>query len=111
MPLDSTGTFRHNHESAAFHSRAAGKSIDTPKDDAEVKDGNGEDHVEIHSHGDGTFHTMHKGEKVDHESHKDALMHAAQMHGGDFQIEEANEGEPEPESEVSGKGKGLDDLY
>jgi hypothetical protein len=78
MPIDSTGAFRHNHESAAMHSEAAGKKYN-PDGDQGHEDSNG-DQVEIHSHGDGTFHTMHQGEREEHETHGHALIHAAKVH-------------------------------
>lgn len=74
MPLDGSGQYRHNDEVAQFHSKAQGK----PHPMQEQKGGG--EHVEIHSHGDGSFHTMHKGEKVEHATHGEALMHAAKMH-------------------------------
>lgn len=80
MPLDATGTYRNNHEQAAFHSKAAGKEYKAdakPKEQGEEGEG---DHVEIHSHGDGTFHTMHGGEKMEHPTHGHALIHAANAH-------------------------------
>ena len=76
-PLDSQGQYRPNHEQAAFHSKAAGKEY---KPEGEKKEEGEGDHVEIHSHGDGTFHTMHQGEQVDHETHGHALIHAAKVH-------------------------------
>jgi len=76
MPLDAMGNFRHNHESAQMHSKAAGKEY-MPEAKGEEEGG---DHVEIHSHGDGTFHTIHKGEQVEHETHGHALIHAAKVH-------------------------------
>lgn len=76
MPLDATGSFRHNDESAQFHSKAAGKEM--PKKPTEKPEGG--EHVEIHPHGDGTFHTMHGGEQVEHPSHGHALIHAAKVH-------------------------------
>lgn len=77
MPMDAQGNFRHNHESAKMHSEAAGKKYESAtKSEPEA----GGDHVEIHPHGDGTFHTMHHGEKVDHETHGHALIHAAKIH-------------------------------
>lgn len=78
-PLDSQGVFRHNDESAAFHSKAAGKEM--PKKEA-PKEGGG-DHIEIHSNGDGTFHTMHRGETMEHPTHGHALIHAARIHAED----------------------------
>lgn len=78
MPLDAGGTYRHNHESAKMHSEADGKKYEMGKDQGHEDEGNGE-HVEIHSHGDGSFHTEHKGEKVEHESHGHALIHAAKL--------------------------------
>lgn len=80
MPLDASGTYRHNHESAQMHSKAAGKeykTADTGKDQGHEDDGNS---VSIHSHGDGTYHTEHGGEKVEHPSHGHALIHAAKAH-------------------------------
>lgn len=77
MPLDATGTYRHNDESAQFHSKAAGKEM--PKKPGAEHQSGGE-HVEIHPHGDGTFHTMHKGEKMEHPTHGHALIHAAKLH-------------------------------
>lgn len=75
MPVDGTGKFRHNDEVAQFHSKAAGKPMQGEKEQSE--------HVEIHPHGDGTFHTIHKGEQVEHETHGHALMHAAKVHAGE----------------------------
>jgi hypothetical protein len=76
MPLDATGQYRHNDEAAMMHSKAAGKEY-KPQGAKEESSG---DHVEIHAHGDGTFHTMHKGEKMDHPTHGHALIHAAKLH-------------------------------
>ena len=78
MPMDATGSYRHNHESAQMHSEAAGKKYNTGGDHAD--EDNSGDHVEIHSHGDGTFHTLHQGEKVEHPTHGHALIHAAAVH-------------------------------
>jgi hypothetical protein len=78
MPLDATGTYRHNDESAAFHSKAAGK--EQPKKESAPKEGEGADHVEIHKGEGGAFHTIHGGEKVDHPTHGHALIHAAKIH-------------------------------
>lgn len=75
MPLDATGSFRHNHESAQMHSKAAGKSYGDEK--PEESQG---DHVEIHPKGDGTFKTVHQGEEMDHPTHGHALIHAAKVH-------------------------------
>lgn len=74
-PLDSTGTYRNNHEQAQMHSKAAGKEY-KPEGEAEQTG----DHVEIHSHGDGSFHTMHAGVKMEHPTHGHALIHAAKLH-------------------------------
>ena len=107
MPMDSEGQYRHNHESAAMHSKQAGKEY---KPEGE-KPAEGEgDHVEIHPHGDGTFHTMHQGEQVEHATHGHALIHAAKVHaeeghkhfmahhdGGEMHTHSVKDGE-EPES-------------
>lgn len=78
MPLDAGGNFRHNHESAKFHSESEGKKYQPDgKQENDEDDGEG---ISIHKHGDGTFHTMHKGEKVEHETHGHALIHAAKVH-------------------------------
>lgn len=78
MPLDGMGNYRHNHEAAAMHSKAAGKEYN-PGGESEHEEGDGE-HVEIHSHGDGTFHTIHQGQREEHETHGHALIHAAKVH-------------------------------
>jgi hypothetical protein len=78
MPLDASGQYRHNDESAAMHSKAQGKEY-KPGGEAKKPEG-ASDHVEIHAHGDGTFHTMHQGVKMDHPTHGHALIHAAKLH-------------------------------
>lgn len=80
MPMDATGQYRANHEQAAMHSQAAGKKYQP--DGEKESEGSG-DHVEIHAHGDGTFHTMHAGAKMDHPTHGHALIHAAKLHAED----------------------------
>lgn len=77
MPLDASGTYRHNHESAAMHSQAEGKEYKPEKDP--MNENSGDAH-ELHDHGDGTFHTVHQGEKVEHESLGHALIHMAGKH-------------------------------
>ena len=80
MPLDASGTYRHNHESAAMHSQAAGKEYKPEKESMNAESG---DAHELHDHGDGTFHTVHQGEKVEHESLGHALIHMASKHAED----------------------------
>jgi|HubBroStandDraft_1064217.scaffolds.fasta_scaffold268357_2 hypothetical protein len=123
-PLDGTGQFRHNDESAAFHSKAAGK--EQPKKAEVPKEGEGGEHVEIHPHGDGSFHTMHQGEKMDHPTHGHALIHAAKVHaeeghkhfhahhdGGEMHTHSASS-EQEPESrdgqEMEGAHQHMDEA-
>lgn len=78
MPLDAGGTFRHNHESAAMHSKADGKEY---KPEGKPDPENGGEHTEVHNHGDGTFHTVHGGEQVDHESIGHMHAHLSKIHG------------------------------
>ena len=75
MPLDSTGNYRHNTESAIMHSKAAGKTME---EKPEAPEG---EHTEVHNHGDGTFHTVHGGEEVQHESIGHMHAHLSQIHG------------------------------
>ena len=84
MPLDSTGAFRHNHEAAAMHSQAAGKSY-TPKAASKNEDdGAAGDHTQVHDHGDGTFHTVHPEHgEVQHESIGHMHAHLSKIHGED----------------------------
>jgi hypothetical protein len=83
MPLDSQGQFRHNHESADMHSKAAGKSY-TPKAKEPMEDDGAKDGAtEVHNHGDGTFHTVHEGEKTEHESIGHMHAHLSKIHGED----------------------------
>lgn len=79
MPLDATGAYRHNHEAAQMHSKAAGKSYM----DKEPKDGESTtDHTQLHDHGDGTFHTVHpEAGEVQHESIGHMHAHLSKMHG------------------------------
>ncbi len=78
-PLDATGAFRHNHESANMHSEAAGKKYEPGE-----KGGKEEatDHTQVHAHGDGTFHTVdpEHGE-VQHESIGHMHAHLSKVHG------------------------------
>lgn len=78
MPIDATGQFRHNHESAQMHSQAAGKKYAAPGTPAEGEDGA---HTEVHNHHDGTFHTIHNGERVEHESIGHMQAHLSKIHG------------------------------
>ncbi len=80
MPMDATGQYRMNHEQAKMHSESAGKKYEPdgkPKGEEET-DG---EHTEVHNHGDGTFHTVHGGEKVDHESIGHMHAHLSKIHG------------------------------
>jgi hypothetical protein len=103
MPLDAQGNFRHNHEAAQMHSQAAGKSYG----EKETKPEGDSEHVEIHPHGDGTFHTMHKGEQVEHESHGHALIHAAKVHAeeGHKHFHAHHDGESMKSHSVEGGGE------
>lgn len=76
MPLDSTGTYRHNHESASMHSKAAGKPMQAPEAKEDESTG---DATEIHDHGDGTFHT--EPGNVQHESIGHLHAHISATHG------------------------------
>jgi hypothetical protein len=79
MPLDATGEYRHNHESAKMHSEQAGKKYNAePKEE----EGEGGEHTEVHPHGDGTFHTVdpEHGE-VQHESIGHMHAHLSKIHG------------------------------
>lgn len=78
MPLDATGTFRHNHEAAQMHSQAAGKSYNAP---AKGEHEDGGNMTEVHNHGDGTFHTTHGGQKEEHESIGHLHAHLSKLHG------------------------------
>jgi hypothetical protein len=104
MPTDATGVFRHNHESAQMHSEAAGKKYDPS---GEGKEEGAGDHVEIHSHGDGTFHTIHQGERVEHETHGHALIHAAKVHAeeGEKHFHAHHDGEELHTHSVEGNGE------
>ena len=83
MPLDAGGQFRHNHEAAAMHSQAKGKSY-TPKAKEPMEDdGNKDGATEVHNHGDGTFHTVHQGEQTEHESIGHMHAHLSKIHGED----------------------------
>ena len=76
MPLDATGTFRHNTESARMHTRAAGKNPDEQEGQSTG------DHTEVHDHGDGTFHTVHPEHgEVQHESIGHMHAHLSSIHG------------------------------
>lgn len=78
MPIDAMGNFRHNHEAAKMHSEAAGKKYN-PEGGGE-EDG---EHTKVFNHGDGTFHTEHNGERVDHESIGHMHAHLSKIHGED----------------------------
>ena len=80
MPTDATGAYRHNHESAQMHSQAAGKEYKPEKEPLNAESG---DAHELHDHGDGSFHTVHQGEQVDHETLGHALIHMAKTHAED----------------------------
>lgn len=87
MPLDGAGKYRHNDQVARMH--GGGMSRDAKKDEilgdhpgAEPEDGSGE-HTEVHNHGDGTFHTVHGGEQVEHESIGHMHAHLSKIHGAE----------------------------
>jgi len=79
MPMDATGQYRHNHESANMHSEQAGKKYNPDGKSEEHEDG---DHTQVHDHGDGTFHTVdpEHGE-VQHESIGHMHAHLSNIHG------------------------------
>ena len=79
MPMDATGQYRHNHESANMHSEQAGKKYNP---DGKEEEGEGGEHTEVHNHGDGTFHTVdpEHGE-VQHESIGHMHAHLSKVHG------------------------------
>lgn len=60
---------------------AAGKKPDMkammPKVGGEEGDGGGGGAMELHPHGDGTFHTMVEGQKEEHPDHLSAIAHLA----------------------------------
>ena len=78
MPMDATGQYRHNHESANMHSEQAGKKYNP---DGKEEEGGGGEHTEVHNHGDGTFHTVHGGEQTEHESIGHMHAHLSKIHG------------------------------
>lgn len=78
MPLDATGQYRHNHESAKMHSQAAGKSYTHEAVNEHEDDGN---KTEVHNHGDGTFHTVHGGQQEEHETIGHLHAHLSKLHG------------------------------
>ena len=45
------------------------------------EEGEGGVHTEIHNHGDGTFHTIHDGEKTEHGSIGEMHAHLSSIHG------------------------------
>jgi hypothetical protein len=60
-----------------MHSQAKGKSYNPDKEPMNAESG---DSHELHDHGDGSFHTVHQGEQVEHESLGHALIHMAKTH-------------------------------
>lgn len=115
MPLDKTGTFRHNDESARMHSKAAGMDPDNQHSEGDVH--------ELEDHGDGTFST-HSAEHGDaeHESLGHALIHMASKHaeeghkhfhahhdGSAMHTHSAGKGE-EPEHREGGEEEAHDHL-
>lgn len=96
MPLDRKGIYRHNDQVARLH--GGGKSRDEMKDDIlsgrkpetpTKEEGLEGEHMEVHPHGDGTFHTLHhKGdgeapERVDHETIGHMHAHLSRHFGAD----------------------------
>ena len=77
MPIDASGSFRHNHESAQMHSEAAGKKYEPG-----MKHGEEEPHTKVYAHGDGTFHTEHPEHgRVEHETIGHMHAHLSSIHG------------------------------
>ena len=74
MPVDGTGAYRHNDESARMHTRAAGM-------DPDKEESGGENVHELHDHGDGTFSTSHPEHgEMEHPTLGHALIHMASKH-------------------------------
>lgn len=49
-------------------------------EEAPKEQGSAEGHSELHSHGDGSYHTVHGGDQQEHPSLGHALMHLAGKH-------------------------------
>ena len=90
MPLDGKGNFRHNDQVARLH--GGGKSREQQKDEilsgkkaepGTAEEGEGGEHTEVHNHGDGTFHTIHGGEREEHETIGHMHAHLSKLHGAE----------------------------
>jgi hypothetical protein len=106
MPLDASGNYRHNHESAQMHSQAAGKKYNAGGDNDEKQEDSG--HTEVHDHGDGTFHTVHPDHgEVQHETIGHMHAHLSKIHGEEghshFHAHMASSGEHHSHSVRSGE--------
>ena len=90
MPLDKSGTWRHNDQAARMH---GGKSRDQQKDEIlsgvgkakgpdDDKPADTDDQMtEVHNHGDGSFHTVHSGEEEQHANIGEMHAHLSKLHG------------------------------
>lgn len=76
MPLDSGGKFRHNSQVAKMHSKPQ-----MSKPAMENEEDTGEAMTEVHGHGDGSYHTVHKGKHEEHPDFHHMTSHLAAMHG------------------------------
>lgn len=83
MPLDSSGQFRHNTESAMMHSGGKMPAKQPQMAHKEGESGGDASMTEVHSHGDGTFHTVHDGQEEPHESIGHMHVHLSKIHGGE----------------------------
>jgi hypothetical protein len=89
MPKDSSGKFHPNIQKAMHADKGMGKGAPKVESehesamDGEHEDG-GEGHMQVHDHGDGSFHTMSKdGEQTEHPHIGHMLMHIAAHHAPD----------------------------
>lgn len=76
MPLDKSGTYRANPQVARMHDAHKTEPPISKKPDPGQQDG-GKGHVELHDHGDGTYHTVHhrpdgSSEEKQHGNHHEA---------------------------------------
>lgn len=85
MPLDSGGNYRHNSQVAAMHSKGMSRNeqkdriLDGKKPEGEETEGG--EHTKVFNHGDGTFHTEHQGEEVQHGNIGEMHAHLSKIHG------------------------------
>ena len=75
MPIDEKGRFHINSQKMGA---ARGRDEGEPslKQEGETDGG----HSELHAHGDGTYHTVHNGERAEHPSITHATAHLAGKH-------------------------------